>query len=197
VDEELTSGVERVRRRFAELYERLQELISESEETAAWFAMWAPVVASAGRLAKTLGRVGFQLRDVASGESDAVWTEEDRAHVAAELATIAADFPDVADVIFGLENIDVMIDALLTDGDARRAASATVKSVTDLLDRLISRLIAIGLGQRETSFGPDRVVEFLERFEDSAETILNPWVQRALGVSLSEAKVERKRSDET
>lgn len=196
MDEETTAGLGEARARLDELIARLKDLLGQSEETMAWFAMWMPVIGAAGRLATTFGRVGLQLKAVATGGAGPVWTEEDRAHVAAELASIAADFPDVAEVIFGLQHIDSMIDALMADEGARKAASKTLEAITSLVDGLITRLIDIAIGERQTDVGPDRVVEFIDRFEDSIETLLNPWVQRALGVSMSEANIEATEQEE-
>lgn len=159
------------------LADRVRQVGLSQPDASAWFAIWKPVIAAVIRLAKTLGKLLNNLRKLAEEEEtfDPIDAEL-RAELAEELADITREFPDVADVLFGLPNIDAAFDALKRDGNTRELARALYESSIALLDRFLAGLVDIVLSEQQTPLNPDRIMAALERLELVAERLLDRWL---------------------
>jgi len=162
--------------------EARSRIVAEREDSARWFAMWGPVVAVLGRIAMTLGGVAMRLRAVAaSGEMSNPLTVEDREAIADDLRALADDFPDVAEVLFGLHHVDRLVETVLYDESARSAASRIGGLFASVVERMVSKIVDVALGDGP-SLGPEEVLAFLGRFEGIAQDLLDRWVPRGLGM---------------
>lgn len=182
-DEETTGDAEpNIISGLLTLGERVRTLALEPP-SGAWFAMWGPVLGAVARLAKTLLNLALRLK-AATAADDPIQPidAELRAELSEELRDIADEFPDVADVLFGLPHLDLLWEALNNDADARTAASALLGSLGSVLDRFLGTLVDIAVGHRQTEFGAEKVVSFLERYEDVAQRLIDQWLVPALGM---------------
>ena len=167
--------------RAGALAKRLSELTVEQSDTKAWIGMWAGVGAVVMRLAKTLFALAMQLKDAAvSAEPIPELDDDVRDAVASDLRDIADEFPDLADVLFGLGHLDRLWDAIMSDDDAREKAASLLSALSAVVDQFIDSVFDIVLGERESSFAPGDVINFLQRYEDIAQNLLDRWLQPAL-----------------
>lgn len=181
--EELTAPADEVRSRITELLARLRAVVAEREDSARWFAMWGPVVKTLGRIAMTLGSIALRMKSsVAAGEFQNPLSEEDREVIVEELRALADDFPDVAEVFFGLHHVDRLVETVMYDESARSGASRIVKLLAAATERMVSKLVDVALGDKEAQFGPEEVLAFLRRFEGVTQEFLDRWVPRGLGM---------------
>jgi len=163
--------------RARDVAERVRTLALTDPESGAWFAAWRPVFSALMRLAGTLGKLAMRAGAMATtGERGELIDDAFRLEVAEELHDLAADFPDVADVLFGLGNLDKVYRAVVDDEDVRAGAAAIARGGAALLDRFLGALVDIVMGHRESPVGPDRVLAFLERYEAIAQQLLDRWL---------------------
>lgn len=167
--------------RALELRDRVKELALNEPTAGPWLGMWVPVVAAVVRLAKTLFRLALRLKEAATSETpiDPI-DDELKAAVIEDLRDIADEFPDIADVLFGLQHLDRLLEIVTSDNDARNAAAAILGAVGAVVDRFLDALVDIAMGERESPFGPDRVIDLLSRYEEFAQQLLDRWLQPAL-----------------
>ena len=165
--------------RAAALADRVREVTMSRPESAAWFAMWKPVIAAFVRLARTVGKLGLKLRQIATSDETFDPIDDDlRDELAEELRDIGAEFPDVAEVLFGLSHLDEAYLALKGDANARAAATALADASLAVLDRFVAALIDIVLGNRDSPLQPERIIVAIERYEDVAQRMLDRWLSR-------------------
>lgn len=158
------------------LADRIKTVALSQPDAGAWFAMWRPVGGAFIRLAKTIARLLMHLKGLASATTVEPADVDLRAELAEELRDIADEFPDVADVLFGMSNLDAVYSALMNDADSRAAASDLSTAIFAILDRFIAGLVDIVMGYRESPISAERVVELLGRYEDIAQGLIDRWI---------------------
>lgn len=163
--------------RFRELTEVVKGLVDQSDEQREWFAMWLPVIGAVVRFGGTLTKLAFRLQQmVGAEEAREPIGDTLREELVEDARSIRDEFPDVADAFFGLRNVDDLIDAIASDATARRSAGLLLEAVADAADKVVGRMIDIALGRRQSTFGPDRVVALLDRYEEIAQRLLDRWL---------------------
>lgn len=178
VDEERTAPDEDgIAERFATLRRSVTELVGQTAERGEWFAMWLPVVGAVVKFGATVTRLLFRLRQIVSTDDEVEPIGETlRRDLVEDARAIRAEFPDVADAFFGMHHIDELLDAIRADRGARTAALRLLDAIGGTADRVVNTMIEVALGQAETSFGPERVMEMFERYERIAQRILDRWL---------------------
>lgn len=157
------------------LADRIKTIALQQADAGAWLSMWKPVMGALVRLAKTVGKLIMSLRNL--GEPTGAPDEDLRDEIAEELREIAEDFPDIADVLFGMRHLDEVYAALVQDDDAREAAAALSATTIAVLDRFLGVLVDIIMGERESPISPDKIVELLGRYEELVQGLLDRWLR--------------------
>lgn len=192
----MSDDAEQIRGSAFDLVQRLREIVAQREDSLQWFRAWGPVAAAASRLAFTASRISVRLAAYAVERGDGpLLTEDDRAAIASDLEAIVEDFPDIADVLFGLYHIDSLTEAMLRDDAARRGAARLSALLGDMIERVVSRLIDVAMGTADQDLGPERIIAFLGRFEDLAQELLDRWVPHGLGMASSVVAEQDKEED--
>ena len=150
--------------------------VQEREEVARWFAQWVPLLESLQSLGMTLGSVLLAVRARATETEAPYLDDEELAQLKMQLTQVFESSPDAAELIFGLENIDVAIEEIIADDESRSAAASNLGGLEQRLDGVVQRLITWMSDEGKPPVTLEQLQAFVEQLERVLQEAIDRWV---------------------
>jgi hypothetical protein len=176
----ITTGLSR-------LLEIIWAKVQRRDEVADWFSQWVPLMESLQSLVMTLGSVAMAVRARAGKRDEPYLDTEELEQLKAELVEVFEASPNAAELIFGLENIDVAIQEIVEDEESRDAAARIFAGLEARLDGVIQRLITWVTDEGE----PPVTIEQLQTFLEQIERVLQEAIDRWLLPTIMDSELKR------
>lgn len=154
--------------------------VQQRDELSEWFSQWVPLLSSLQDLGMTLTSVALGIRKRLDDEDQPYLSDEELAELERQLTEIFEAFPNAAEVIFGLENVDAAIEDILSDEESRSAAANIFAGLERRLDGIIQRVISWLAGDGGPDVTPEQLQAFVEKVERLLQEVIERWVLPAV-----------------
>ncbi|MGM0558218.1 MAG: hypothetical protein ACQEVA_17670 [Myxococcota bacterium] len=150
--------------------------VQARDEVARWFSQWVPLLDSLQSLGMTITSVVMGVKARVDERDAPYLDDEEIEQLKIQLTEIFESSPDAAELIFGLENIDVAIQDIIEDDQSRTAVGEIFNGLERRLDGVIQRLISWGIGEEEPDVTPEQLRVFLGKVEAVLQEAIDRWL---------------------
>jgi hypothetical protein len=158
------------------LLEVIWAKVQARDEVANWFSQWVPLLDSLQSLGMTLTTVAMGIKARVEKQDEPFLEDVELEQLKTQLAEVFESSPNAAELIFGLENIDVAVQDIIEDEESRSAVGAISEGLEHRLDGVIQRLIDWGIGAETPDVTPEQLRAFLEKVEAVLQEAIDRWL---------------------
>lgn len=165
---------------FSALYGQLKRWLPRKPRLHTWVTEWAPVVVAFSSLLGTAQKFAMQLKSQLKGDDKTAFQlpEEMFQELSAEFQELGKSFPNVTELIFGVDDIDVFIQEFLANEENRAYLTGALDRITSFSEPYVQKLIegAYFASKSNEFVTTDALVSYFSRAEAILQKLCERWL---------------------